>query len=219
MRRGRRSRKSPGYRSRRPRDGTRGRHRFRESPFSAGKPAAGWRLPARLPEGVGRLMGDPGWIPLSGSARLRLPSWTPPVREVEELAALPLRAARHQALGATGNENARHGDGPLLCRRRRVRLGKTPMHRSRRSRSCTRSCVCMGTEREQDLPAANLKLCVSFRRSYQVAPMTVLAGLPTTRGHHPRQDLRAGEHVIDVLWRAPSAAVVRRPLVGVIFTQ
>ena len=164
-------------------------------------------------------MGDPGWIPLSGSARLRLPSWTPPVREVEELAALPLRAARHQALGATGNENARHGDGPLLCRRRRVRLGKTPMHRSRRSRSCTRSCVCMGTEREQDLPAANLKLCVSFRRSYQVAPMTVLAGLPTTRGHHPRQDLRAGEHVIDVLWRAPSAAVVRRPLVAVIFTQ
>src|SRR5206468_6971646 len=39
----------------------------------------------------------------------------------------------------------------------------------------------MGTEREQDLPAANLKLCVSFRRSYQVAPMTVLAGLPKTR--------------------------------------
>ena len=126
-------------------------------------------------------MGDPGWIPLSGSARLRLPSWTPPVREVEELAALPLRAARHQALGATGNENARHGDGPLLCRRRRVRLGKTPMHRSRRSRSRTRSCVCMGTEREQDLPAANLKLCVSFRRSYQVTPMTVLAGPPKTR--------------------------------------
>jgi len=42
-------------------------------------------------------MGDPGWIPLSGSARLRLPSWTPPVREVEELAALPLRAFERRA--------------------------------------------------------------------------------------------------------------------------